>query len=281
MQQIWQYREWRNSVKVIEKTNLYRVTVTIESMHFGIELNNEKEQLPRQSAYDIENQLKERWKLLYYPQMMLQPLATSPREITVTGIGEIVAQPDYAQIQIEVRTEGNNVSAAQQENAIIMNRVIESLIELNIPREAIKTTVYAVFPNYDFIEGRQVLRGYEVQNAVTVKITGIGQVGTVIDTAIKNGANHISAIQFNIVNANAYYRQALQFAMKDAMAKAKSIAKTMHVTLQALPVEIIEEPNTTAPLPYKSLQLSNQQYVTPIEPGRITVTATVRVKFRF
>lgn len=213
--------------------------------------------------------------------MLFQPYATSPREITVTGNGVVDVQPDHAQVQIEVRTEGNNVSTAQQENAVIMNRVIESLVELNIPREAIQTTAYAIFPNYDFIEGRQVLRGYEVQNAITVKMTNTSQMGTVIDTAVKSGANQVSAIQFNIANTDAHYRQALQFAMTDAMAKAQSIAETMHVTLQALPVEIIEESNTTVPIPYKSLQLSNQQYVTPIEPGMLTVTANVRVKFRF
>ena len=37
--------------------------------------------------------------------MVLQPVAV-PREMTVTGNGEIVAKPDYVQIQIEVRTEG-------------------------------------------------------------------------------------------------------------------------------------------------------------------------------
>ena len=218
---------------------------------------------------------------MYYPQMMFQPFGVSPREITVTGTGEIAAQPDYAQVQIEVRNEGNNVSAVQQENAVLMNRVIESLLELNIPREAIQTTVYAIFPNYDFIEGRQVLRGYEVQNGVTVKITSISLVGTVIDTAVKNGANHVSAIQFKMANVDAHYRQALQLAMKDAMAKAKSIAEMIHVDLKYIPVEVVEEPNTAEPVPYRSLQLSSQQNVTPIEPGMMPVTATVRVKFRY
>lgn len=213
--------------------------------------------------------------------MMFQPFAASPREITVTGTGEIAAQPDYAQVQIEVRNEGNNVSAVQQENAVIMKRVIDSLLELNIPREAIQTTVYAIFPNYDFIEGRQVLRGYEVQNGVTVKVTSISLVGTVIDTAVKNGANHVSAIQFKMANVDAHYRQALQLAMKDAMAKAKSIAEMIHVDLKYVPVEVIEESTTAEPVPYRSLQLSSQQNVTPIEPGMMPVTAAVRVKFRY
>ena len=99
---------------------------------------------------------------MYHPQAWYQPHSVS-REITVTGIGEVDAQPDYVQIQIEVRTEGKDASLAQQENAFIMNRVIGSLVALNIPREAIQTTAYTISPNYDYIEGKQVFRGYEVQ----------------------------------------------------------------------------------------------------------------------
>lgn len=217
---------------------------------------------------------------MYYPQMKYQPLPTS-REMTVSGNGEITVQPDYAQIQIEVRTEGDNVSSAQHENAIIMNRVIESLLNLNIRRDEMQTSAYNIFPTYDYIDGKQVLRGYEVQNAITVKIVNINQVGTVIDTATRNGANHVSGIQFKIEHVDTYYRQALQYALIDALGKAKSMAETMHATLEPLPIEIIEETNTATPIPYKMLQLSNQQAVTPIEPGLITVTATVKVKFQY
>lgn len=217
---------------------------------------------------------------MYHPQIWFQPIPDS-REITVTGNGEVDAQPDYVQIQIEVRTEGKDVSLAQQENALIMNRVIGSLVALNIPREAIQTTAYTISPNYDYIEGRQVFRGYEVQNAITVKITDISQAGTVIDTAIQNGANHVSSIQFKIEDLDAYYQTALNLALINAIAKAKSMAETMHVALQPIPVEIIEEIHNVTPVPYKSIHLSNQEFVTPIEQGRIPITASVRVKFRF
>ena len=217
--------------------------------------------------------------LLYHPQIMFQPFAVR-REMTVTGNGEVVAQPDYVQIRIEVRTEWKNVSAAQQENAMMMNQVIGALVALNIPREDIQTTVYTISPNYDYIEGRQVFRGYEVQNAITVKITDISQAGTVIDTAIQNGANYVSGIHFKIDDSDAYYRQALQLALIDAQAKAKSIAETMPLPLQPLPIEIVEE-TIAPPIAYKSFQLSREQSITPIDPGMITVNATVRVKFRF
>ena len=201
--------------------------------------------------------------------------------MTVTGNGEIVAQPDYVQIQIEVRTEGKDVSLAQQENAVIMNRVIGSLLALNIARESIQTTTYSISPSYDYIEGRQVFRGYEVQNAITVKIMDIGQAGLVIDTAIQNGANNVSGIQFKIEDTDAYYQNALSLALVNAMAKAKSMTETMQVPLQPIPIEIIEESQNVTPIPFRSVQFSNQEVMTPIEQGTMPIHATVRVKFRF
>jgi uncharacterized protein len=217
---------------------------------------------------------------LYHPQVWYQPHSVS-REITVTGNGEIDAQPDYVQIQIEVRTEGRDVSLAQQENAVIMNRVIGSLVALSIQREAIQTAAYTISPNYDYIEGKQIFRGYEVQNAITVKIMDISQAGTVIDTAIQNGANRVSSIQFKIEDSDTYYQTALNLALVNAIEKAKSMAETMHVPLQPIPIEIIEESQHVTPVPYKSVQMSNMELVTPIEQGRIPITASVRVKFQF
>lgn len=203
------------------------------------------------------------------------------REMTVIGNGEINVEPDYVQIHIEVRTEGEDVSHAQQQNAVIMTRVINSLLALNIPRENIQTTAYTISPKYDYIEGRQVSRGYEVQNAITVKIMDISQAGNVIDTAIQNGANQVSSIQFKIENSDAYYQTALNLALVNAIAKANSMAETIFFPNQPIPIEIIEESQNIPPIPFKSVQMVNQEISTPIEQGNITINASVRVKFRF
>ena len=201
--------------------------------------------------------------------------------MTVTGYGEIAAEPDYVQIQIEVRTQGKDVSVTQQENAQIMNRVIGSIMALNIPREDIQTAHYSISPMYDYIDGRQIFRGYEVQNVITVKIMDISQAGIVIDTAVLNGANQVSAIQFKIEDSAAYYRQALRLALVDAHAKAVAMAETMHISIQPIPIEIIEERNVAIPYTFKSVQISNQELMTPIEQGAMLINATVRVKYKF
>ena len=95
---------------------------------------------------------------MYYPyvgQMACQP----KRVMTVTGIGSLSIMPDTVQIQLEVRTESKQLSQAQQENADLMNQVIESLLELGIDREDIQTVAYNISPQYDYVEGRQFLEG--------------------------------------------------------------------------------------------------------------------------
>ncbi|WP_249671240.1 SIMPL domain-containing protein, partial [Bacillus thuringiensis] len=96
--------------------------------------------------------------------------------------------PSSVQLEIEVQTQGNNVQGPQQENARIMNQVIQSLVALGIPREQIQTALYTVTPQYHFEDGKRIFYGYEVVNAITVNVSNIDNWGLVIDTAIENGA---------------------------------------------------------------------------------------------
>lgn len=202
------------------------------------------------------------------------------RIITVTGNGVVEVSPNYVQLQIEVRTEGKDVQQTQAENAQIMNRVIQSLLELNIPRENIQTAAFNIFPQYDFIEGKQVFRGYEVTNAITVKLTDIAKAGIVIDTAVANGANSVSSIKFGLDNPELVYQQALQRALHSAQTKAQTIAQTMKLALYPQPVSIVEEQHNE-PIQYKMLSVASSQAGTPIEQGEISITATVTVKYQY
>lgn len=203
------------------------------------------------------------------------------RVITVTGSGAVEALPNYVQLQLEVRTEGEEVQQTQAENAEITNRVIQSLIALNIPRENIQTAAFNVFPRYDFIEGKQLFRGYEVTNALTVKIADVEKAGIVIDTAVASGANSVSSIQFGLDNPELFYQQALQRALQNAQMKAQTIAQTMKLVLHPQPISIVEEQQQNEPVRYKTLSMASSQMGTPIEQGVITISATVTVKYQY
>ncbi|MFC7684580.1 SIMPL domain-containing protein [Ureibacillus sp. GCM10028918] len=202
------------------------------------------------------------------------------RVITVEGNSKFEVKPDYATLQVEVITQSKDLSEAQRENALKMNQVIQSLLALNIDRNDIQTAFFNVFPGYDYIEGRQVFRGYEVTNAINVEVHELNEVGIVIDTAIQNGANRITQLEFKLENDAAYYQKALQLALQNANEKANAIASSLRLTYMPVPIEITEE-TTGGPILYKSVAAAQSNLETPIEQGMISVEATLKVKYQF
>ncbi|KGR74476.1 hypothetical protein CD33_15370 [Ureibacillus sinduriensis BLB-1 = JCM 15800] len=211
----------------------------------------------------------------------MQHPSITKRVILVEGSSKFEVKPDYATVQIEVVTQSRDLSEAQRENSLKMNEVIQSLLALNIDRNDIQTAFFNVFPGYDYVDGRQVFRGYEVTNAITVEIHDLNNVAIVIDTAIQNGANRISQLEFKLEDDAVYYQKALQLALQNAHEKANAIAASLWLSYMPVPIEITEE-TAGGPILVKSVTVSSTRNLeTPIEQGMITVEATLKVKYQF
>ncbi|TXL64523.1 DUF541 domain-containing protein [Cerasibacillus terrae] len=215
---------------------------------------------------------------MQYPYMMTNQVRSNLNQIiTVFGEGSISVAPNIARIRISIQTENMQLMAAQQENANKTNQVIESLVQLGISRENIQTVVYDIHPQYDYIEEKQVFRGYEVIHGLSVQIENIGETGRVIDTAIKSGANRIEGIDFTVKHPQVIYQQALIKALENAQRKAETIARTLQLSLHTQPIKITEI-TKQVPQPYLATM---EKSITPIQPGQITVQATVEVKYAY
>lgn len=226
---------------------------------------------------------------MYYGQQPNRKLEGYPvsinhakREIRVTGEGSIFVQPDVAEVHLGVETENLELQKAQSENARIISQVIQSLKQQGIAEENIKTIDYNVYPQYDFIEGKQVFRGYRVNHMLNVKVADINNVGLVVDTAVSNGANRVSNISFSISNPVHTYQQALSIAVQHAILNASTIAGTLQVNLIKTPLQIIEESRRPeGPIPFEGPQMVKSATTTPIEPGQQVVKAIVTAVFTF
>ncbi|SDH46672.1 SIMPL domain-containing protein [Alteribacillus bidgolensis] len=202
----------------------------------------------------------------------------SKRIMTVNGAGSILTEPNIAKVQLGVVTQGRELRVAQQENAVIMNQVVTSLVEAGIYEENIQTVDFFITPQYDYVDGKQEFREFQVTHMIAVTIDNLNQTGNIIDTAVENGANRVSDIHFSLENAQPYYLQSLRFALDDASAKAQTTAETMQLRLDPAPVDIKEQ--FTSP----NVRDSPQTLALPavsIEPGQLTITAQVEVQFQF
>lgn len=213
---------------------------------------------------------------MYYPSYR----DDSPRVITVIGRATLSRKPDTVTIQLEVMTENEQLQQAQQENAYKMNQVIQALIQSGNIKEDIQTSSYIIHPRYDYVDGKQVFKGYQVINSIMVKIKKLDLVGHIIDTAVKNGVNQVSNIQFTLENQPIYYQKALSDALKNALVKAQTLAETLKVNYDPIPIKIVED-ISEMPHPFQKFALVENSMSTPIVPGEMEIKAKVEVQMEY
>ena len=125
--------------------------------------------------------------------------------IQTTGTGNVIGTPDRAQVTFSVQTENTDVKSAQAENAIRMAKVHDALLAIGIPKDALKTTGYNIYPVYEDSNGilKPKIKTYRVTNSLTVTLHNVSQTGDVIDTAVANGINQADSIQFMLSDEQA------------------------------------------------------------------------------
>lgn len=156
--------------------------------------------------------------------------------ITVSGIGEIYAKPDLALISFSVVIEKKTVEGAMAENTKKMNVVIDSIKKQGVEEKDLKTTNFAISPLYEwrkdeFLREKRVLIGYEVRQALEVKIRDLTKIGDVIQTATEAGVNQVGDLQFTIDKQDELKSQARKEAIEKARAKASEMAEQLGVKL--------------------------------------------------
>lgn len=209
-----------------------------------------------------------------------QEMQAVPRVMNVLGSASFLVRPDTATIVLSVITENEELRQAQQENTNRMNRVIQTLRQMGITEENIQTTVYNIQPLYDYVDGQQLFRTYEVMNSIIVTMEDVERIGQVIDRAVVSGVNRVGNIEFKIRQAEQYYQMALREAMQNALAKAQTMAQTLNVSFDPIPIKITEEKKETPPT-YQAFAVAATQMAPPIEAGQMEIQARVEVKYRY
>lgn len=197
------------------------------------------------------------------------------KTMTLTGQGQIITIPDTAVIRLGTETTGYNLTDVQEENALISQAVIRSVKDNGV--SDIKTYRYTIHKRYDYDNGKQIDRGYEVRSILEIRLDDMEKVGIVIDDAVANGANIIDFISFEVSDDTLYYQQALNQAVLNAVGKAESLGDMLGLASPPVPVKITE--NSSLPQPFSSRALGERASATPIEPGDKIITSHVTVEF--
>jgi uncharacterized protein YggE len=203
-----------------------------------------------------------------------------PEGIQVVGSGSAFGKPDVALLSMGVSVERASVKEAKEEAAAAMQEVLDSLKKNGVAEEDIQTQRFTIQPQYNYIDGKQVLRGYLVANMVSTKVRNMDAVGEIIDDATDAGGDllRIESITFTIDDPKELQSKARIEAMKDAKDRAEMLAKEGEVKL-GKPVSISDTVYFASPNFYDSEAIKGGEMSTPVEPGLLKVTVTVTVVY--
>ena len=199
--------------------------------------------------------------------------------IRVTNQATVTSRPDQAQIDFGVVTQAATAQAAADQNAQQLDAVVTALRQA-LPAEAsIDTLRYTLTPQYQHPqEGKvPIVSGYSVTNTVRVRTDQLTEVGTIIDVALRAGANQVTRLQFTLKDEHAVQAQALRMAAQHARAQAETLAAAVGVELGDVLSLTASEPAPIQPLGTVAMRAQTGTFAppTPIEPGLIEVYATV------
>ena len=201
-------------------------------------------------------------------------------KLKVEGTGNIKVQPNMAVAVLGVVTENKQLKLSQEENTTRMNAVLRILSIKGITKEDIQTQSYNVTPQYDFIEGKQIFRGYRVEHILEIIIRDMTKIGEIIDDAVQNGANQVNSVKISITNPSVYYQQALNAAVDDALAKARTFEGKLNIEVTQVPVQIVEMGYESG-MPIVPLMYEAVGPATPIQAGQIKISARIEAVFAY
>lgn len=177
--------------------------------------------------------------------------------ISVSGEGDIYVTPDIATFSFSVIEEDKTVAAAQDTATKKMNTILALVKNAGVDDKDVQTTGYNITPQYDYVQttacasgycppGRQVLRGYQVNQTVSVKVRDLTKAGDLLATIGSAGASNVSGLTFTIDNENVPKEAARKKAIQDAQNKAAVLARDLGVRL----VRVVNFSENSGPIYY-------------------------------
>jgi uncharacterized protein YggE len=149
----------------------------------------------------------------------------SSRSVSASGTAVLYVAPDRALIKLGVQTNATTPDGARDANEREIQAVMRAIKALGIDAKDIATDNYLVYPIYqDYAE--LVIKGYRVDNTVSITLHDVTLADDVLVTALQSGANEVQDITFYTSELRKYRDQARDLAVRAAGEKAAALAQS-------------------------------------------------------
>lgn len=229
---------------------------------------------------------------LFAATALVSPAAANAADVQIQSSGPVVelsvfeevqVEPDIVTISAGVTSEAQTAVEALRQNSRQMRSVIDRIKTLGIAEDDIQTTGINLNARYDYDQenNRQVFRGYQVSNRVSVKLRDIDETGEVLDALVAAGATDLGGPSFSVENDDAAKAAARRSAMTRADAQAREYA-TLAGYSDVRILQISESiRGSSGPVPQQDgIQLTAARSESaPVQPGRVSTGVSISVTY--
>lgn len=161
--------------------------------------------------------------------------ATAIPEVRSHGTATVTVNADLALVTIQYSANARTPAAAGKMAALRANAIRAAIIAVGIPKDSMPTTGRGGWWGgaRSQIEIRNAMRDtvYVTRDAFTVRVRDLKLVGRVIDTALVEGAQTISNVEFHATDTQRDALEALRKATVEARARAQAVAEAAGMRL--------------------------------------------------
>ena len=152
------------------------------------------------------------------------PVATSPRQVTVVGSGEVRGAPDTLTADVGIEVVAPDATAAMNQSSDRQRTVIEALTTGGIDAKDISTTGVNLQPQYG---ENSVVTGYRAGNTIQVRIRDLDAAPDRLAAIVDAGgdATRINSVTFSIEDDSTLVSDARAEAFGDAKNRAQQYAE--------------------------------------------------------
>jgi len=205
------------------------------------------------------------------------------RTVSVSGSGEVAAEPDVAHVTLGVEARKPTMTEARTTVAATVDRVLALTRELRIDPKLVNATRVQVQLEYSWNEKdrKRVLLGYLVSRHVQVELRDLEQLGPLLERAVDAGVNQVNDPALDSSRRKSLEREAMAKAVEDARLNAETLARAAGAKLGA--VRALNGSFATPPTPvYRRGPVMADAAMAPeatYQPGDMKFSAIVNAEY--
>lgn len=214
--------------------------------------------------------------------------------LVVQANGRFEAEPDLATLTFDITSQDKDLTQAYTKATQSMQQIVAVAEKNGLTKQEVSTGVLTLTPSGDAGRGKKP-KAYFVQGEIVLKVHDFTKIGAILNDSVENGLANFRSLEYSLQNEENAKAHAAADAMHNAIERAKAALAENGQKTGSIRYANLDIGQITGIMQYSAAQLgaANESVeitgrvgsappamAPPIQPGKITVSATVQCAFQ-